>query len=50
MNTNQKELVAKDELYAIVWSLEEFTLHKAVPAMADAAMPAIPTKFRRLVR
>ena len=37
-----------DELYAIVWSLEEHTLHKAVPAMADADIAAMQDLFAQM--
>jgi hypothetical protein len=37
-----------DELYAIVWSPEEHTLHKAVPAMADADIAAMQDLFTQM--
>jgi DNA-binding GntR family transcriptional regulator len=37
-----------DELYGIVWSLEECTLHKAVPAMTDGDIAAMQGLFDQM--
>jgi DNA-binding GntR family transcriptional regulator len=37
-----------DELYGIVWSLEVYALHKAVPMLTDADIVAMQTLFGQM--